>query len=440
LEDKDKQDECQKLLDHEVFEIGKRLALDEKTFLSLLPKMIISDNYMLGTLIQGVAAAYQDKQHLWELIYNQYKQTPKEKWQLTVLRAVLQYWSQANPIFFNELMDQLIDDEIFAEQYPGMQMICLDKVGIVRLHRAIDLNMVPLWQYKNLAYGRNHEKLNDDDLHSIIEHIMSQNNSLDVALEILSMRFHGKTKEKHYHKLIELGYKIFIEYPYIDHEESRNGHNDHSLEIVASTCFENNPIETMAATICKNIAASQSISLIPRFPNTLKVLAKYFPKVFLDCCLDNNFIVSKGVRSLSVSYSLEESNSIYDEIDDKQILEWIEENPELRAQFIASIINPLDIIEDKLIVKPLLYEILDRSDNKIDVLESLLSFRTSWSFVSRQIENFDSKKVLLQELRIHDNKEISHWAKEQLDKHLLEMERIRDIQRNESKSKFERFE
>ena len=440
LQDKDKQGECQKLLNHEVFEIGKKLALDEKTFLSLLPKMVISDNYMLGTLIQGVATAYPAKKYLWELIYNQYKHTPKEKWQLGVIQAILLHWSQVDSNFFNELMDQLIDDEIFAAHYPGLQMLCLDKIGITRLHKAIDLNIAPLWQYRNLAYGRRHEVLNDDDLHGIIEHILLQENSLDVALEILSMRFHGKSKEKHSHKLIDMGYKILIEYPYIDKEESRNGHNDHSLEIVASTCFENKPIETMAATICKNIADRQSISLIPHFPNTLKVLAKYFPKVFLDCCFDNNFIVSKGIRRLSTSYSLEESNSIYDEIDDKYILEWVEENPELRAQFIASVINPLDIIEDDLTVKPLLYAILDKSNNKIDVLENLLSFRSSWSFTSQRFENFDSKKVLLQELKMYDNKDISNWANEQLDNHLLEMERICDIQKNESKSKFERFE
>jgi hypothetical protein len=41
---------------------------------------------------------------------------------------------------------------------------------------------------------------------------------------------------------------------------------------------------------------------------------------------------------------------------------------------------------------------------------------------------------------MHDNENISHWANEQLDNHLLEMERIRDIQKSESKSKFERFE
>jgi len=109
-------------------------------------------------------------------------------------------------------------------------------------------------------------------------------------------------------------------------------------------------------------------------------------------------------------------------------------------QFIASIINPLDIIEENLVVKPLVYSILDSTDNKINVLNKFLTSKESWSFTSQRTETYDSKKVLLHELKDHDNVIIKEWAEKELKTHLLKMKKIRDLQKNESKSRFERFE
>jgi hypothetical protein len=437
-DDKKEIEKCQESLNQEVFEIGKELAEDKKVFLSLLPKMVISDNYMLGTLVKGLISQYEDKNELWSLFYSQYADTPMNQWQLKDIEGILSYLATNDFEFVNTLMDSLVDDKLFAEIYPRLQMIHLDKNGIVRLHQAIDLNIAPLWQYQNLAYGRRHEVLDDDDLYGLLKHIWTKENGLNVVTEILSMRFHAKTKEEHSKELIDLGFSILLEYPY--QEDDRQGSNDHKLEIIATTCFENNPDETVAASICKKISDSQGISFSTRFLATIKVLSKYFPKVFLTCCLENNFIVSKGIRSLSSSYSLKEANSIYDEIEDKYILEWCEQDPEPRYQFVASVINPLDMIDENLIIKPLVYSILNKVDNKIDILNSLISSRESWSFTSQRIETFDSKKVLFQELKDHDNVIIKQWAERELSAHLLEMETIHDLQKNESKAQFERFE
>lgn len=437
-EDKEEIKKCQESLNQEVFEIGKELAEEKEVFLSLLPKMVISDNYMLGTLVKGLIDQYKDRKELWSLFYKQYEVTPREQWKFKDIEGILSYLATNDFDFFNTLMDSLVADELFAEIYPRLQMIHLDKNGIVRLHQAIDLNISPLWQYQNLAYGRKHEVLNDDDLHELLKHIQIKENGLNVVTEILSMRFHGKVKEKHSKGLVDLGFSVLIEYPY--EEDDNQGSNDHKLEIIASACFENNPDETIAASVCKNIADSHGISLLPRFNATLKVLSNYFPKVFLTCCLDNNFTIRKGVRSLSSSYDLREENSIYDDIKETYILEWCEEDPELRYPFIASVINPLNIIEENLAVKPLVYSILDSADNKIEVLTNLLTSKVSWSFASQRVKTFDSKKILLQELKTHDNKTISEWAERELKNHVLEMEQIYNLQKSESKSRFERFE
>ena len=60
--------------------------------------------------------------------------------------------------------------------------------------------------------------------------------------------------------------------------------------------------------------------------------------------------------------------------------------------------------------------------------------------LKKSYETFDSKKVLFQELKDHDNTIIKEWAEEGLKTHLSKMKKIRDLQKNESKSRFERFE
>ena len=63
-----------------------------------------------------------------------------------------------------------------------------------------------------------------------------------------------------------------------------------------------------------------------------------------------------------------------------------------------------------------------------------------WAYSSQRVETFDSKNVLLLELKAHENKIISEWAENELKIHLAEIEKNRNHKKDESKSRFERFE
>ena len=71
----------------------------------------------------------------------------------------------------------------------------IDQRGVERLHEALDLGKAQIHTFQNLAWGRAHESINDDELAGLLKKILSKEGGIGVAIEILKMRFHGRNKE-----------------------------------------------------------------------------------------------------------------------------------------------------------------------------------------------------------------------------------------------------
>ena len=71
----------------------------------------------------------------------------------------------------------------------------IDQRSVERLHEALDLGKAPIHSFKQLAWGRVHESIGDDDLALLLEKMLTKEGGLGVVLEILNMRFHQGKEE-----------------------------------------------------------------------------------------------------------------------------------------------------------------------------------------------------------------------------------------------------
>ncbi len=433
IKDEAVKEKCRKEVEEKIFQTGQELASNEEILLALFSQIISSGNsFIVRILIQGVVSGYTDKRHLWRLTYDQYQKIPKEKWRFIVIETILYDIAMKDSHFFHDLMDRLLEDELFAEYFPRLQMVHLDQKGIERLHKALDLQIAFLWQYEELCWGRRHEVLSDEVLSGLLEHIFRQQEGVYVVLEILNMRFFGKTTQKYFSKLIELGYDILAQYPYFKDDHREN--DEYKLPIVAKTCFENNKNPEKVQIVFERFYECMTGFIVSDYTELQKLLAAYFPDMFLEYAFSNESIRSNPCGMFNECLSM---YSVYGEIPEETILQWCENDFENRVHFILKVINPLD--EQKR-VKPVIYQLLQKTDDMESALDSLLEGLIPSAWSGSDTNRYVRCMELLEDLKQSEVKSIRAFAENRYEKYQKIIRKIRERELRGNREMYERFE
>ena len=172
--------------------IGFQVAQDLETLNILLPDLVSTHNLRLRSFGMGLADGCDNKEDLWKLLYAQFEKTPPEKRQITVLLGFLSSCAETDSAFYNSMLDNLINDDLLGDSFPLFQTSgSIDRQGVERLNKALDIGKVKIDTFRYLAWGRVHESISDDDLAGLLKKILTKEGGIGVAIEILRMRFHG---------------------------------------------------------------------------------------------------------------------------------------------------------------------------------------------------------------------------------------------------------
>ncbi len=430
--------EREEQLNKKCFECGVELAKNEEVLFSLMEEIICSDNYMLHMLLKGVLSGYNNNKKFWSLYYDIYKKVSSCDKKLNDTKAILSYFANNDLDYFNELMDNLVSDEIFGKNFPWLQTVYVDNDSLKRLHEALDVGIAPMWQYKSFAYGRNHENISDDDLADLIEHMTSKDEGVDAGIEILSMRFHGSTTSDYSSSLIKMAYKVLGLHNY--NKDDSSGSKDYNLETILKTCINNLYDKTYAEVICKALSKGIKTSRVSDYHKFLQLLSASYPTQFLEVIFDDDFIDNYNSWSWDFSYSHKENYSIIDNIPSEEIIKWCDENPEKRYPFITKVIYLLTAYEDSLIIKPIIYDLI----NNTPILEAFLSELGNsiepqmWS--GSRADVIEKRLVLFIELKNHDNDIVKKWANDEYRKYIKIVKETRKHEQERNENRYERFE
>jgi hypothetical protein len=322
----------------------------------------------------------------------------------------------------------------------------IDQRGLERLNKALDTGKVRIQTFLYLAWGRVHESISDDDLADLLRKIFSREEGIDVAIEILNMRFQGSKKDFTYSpRLVAVAREVMSIYPFLD---GRNWNNtlDYDLAQIATTCLKGEDGKDGAKAICHHLAdaIAGGSSSIFGYSDLLNSLACAQPFVFLDVFLEKN---GRKDHQRGTTFSddfFEERNNPINQISDSDLLSWCENDPENRYPFIASAIEPFSVSTEggQLTWKPIVHSIFEKAPNLAIILEHFaygirrpsLSWNGSWTAI------FQERSVPLQSLYQHNNAEIRIWARRQY-QFLQEMaKREQESERSIYRQRNERFE
>jgi len=430
--------------DEITMELGAKVAQEAETLTALLPELVSTENKRLYSFGRGLAEGCHSKQELWETLRSQLEITPLERRKIEVLLGFLSACAKSDHEFYHSTLDGLISDPLLGEWFPYFQMTStIDERGIQRLQKALDVGIARTHTFQNLAWGRAHEAINDDELADLLRKLLTKEDGVYVVIEILRMRFFRQEGEspKYSSNLIAAARETLS--MYLSYGECKHNRLDHDLATIASVCLNGDEGKSAAIEVCRLLAEAISDNRIYAFdhPDLLSNLARAQPLVFLDAFLESA-VIEDDHRRRMFSGDFEWRNNPINEISDDDLIRWCDLDPVNRCPLIASAIQAFSESEVTGWVawKPFVNSLFEKAPDLGAVLERLAeNIRPTVNSGSRA-DILQKRSVLFQSLFQHDNAEISAWAKRQYATLLEEIKWYRDWEDRLNRMRDESFE
>jgi len=264
--------------------LGKQVAQDGDTLKRLLPDFVSTFNPRIRVLGRGLAEACTDRPALWQDMRAAFESTQPEKRQTHIMEGFLSACAEIDPELYNSILDNIIADELLGEWFPIFQTTStIDHRGVERLNKALDSGKAKLEYFRYLAWGRAHEAITDDDLAILLKKILSREDGIGIAIEILTMRFHTQKEPAEYSpQLVAVARDVLCMYQF---SEDRRPHTnqDHELSQIAMVCLNGKDGLQTAQELCQRLVQAIIDDIIYTFdyPNLFNSISRAQPLAFL---------------------------------------------------------------------------------------------------------------------------------------------------------------
>jgi pimeloyl-ACP methyl ester carboxylesterase len=428
-------------------ELGLKLASTDNELLKRLLTELLSYSGTSSNLFEfgeGCAEGSPNNEELLAITISTLEQLPDKGRNLDFLRGQIKHLSKNNIGLTNAFLDRLIINPTLKQHFIWIQLsYTIDSEAMVRIIKDLKDNISPIWMYTNLAHGRRHESIPDEKFCNVLDLIWHRDGGQEVAIDLLSMRFHGLKQKQDYIVSDCLKKKSASLLALFDYSKERNHFNskDYNFTQIANVCFSNKVNEDYAISVFINIRDSILDHIIGRMdlPDFLSTMIQMHPTLALEVFIGEGVEVEPQLRN-AIKSRFDNKTSPFSNMEAQNTLEWCDDSREDRYPKLASIITPYQFIEESIEWTPLAIEVLKNSPEPIKVLEEYLSSLHSSSGSGSRAQKLESRLPLFQILKKHDNKKISSWAinKEVQWKKFIASEYEREVERDIDRD--ERFE
>ena len=418
--------------------IGVEVATEPEVFRKLLPELVSTSNRWICHFGQGLAEGCDDKYRMFQDLRDALENTSHEKCEIDVLSGFLFSSAGSDIEFYNKALDEAVGGDLLGEWLPILQASStIDQRGVERLHEALDLGKAPIRSFEHIIWRLVHEPISDDDLAGLLDKILTKENSNDVAVKILRMKFYQNKEETRQYSdnLIAVARKTLVLHPF-DRRQRRQGSEDYVLAQIAMKCLCQSDGIATVKELAKNLADALLTHQASFFdyPELLNILARLRPRIFLDEFLGRGNAEEYQLYQLFFNNFNRLENPM-NQISDDEVIAWCEEEPMSRYVIVISAVQVFEKSSEtgKYIWRSIVEAILDRAPGLEEVLQEL-GHSLNPSFWSGSLANIlEERLVPLQDLYEHDNAKVVSWARKQYAQlqQDIEREKKNNINRNQ---------
>lgn len=425
--------------------LGREVVNNESVLLELLHELLSVNGARLYSFGQGLADGCTQPTVLWSTFKQKISLIDSDHRNYQLLLGFLNGISSKCSDVVNKLLDDAVTDIVFGKAFPILQSsVSIDNKAVERLKLSLECDIAPIWQYVNLAYGRAHEAIPDDDLCEILRLISSKHDGENVAIEILQMRLHRNSDEEINvsSAISALGQELLLSYK-LSRETYRSSHIDYGLGNIVELCFVNDSAANSAKELCKKLAkafANYDIYSMD-YGHVLEALSAKQPRAFLDGFLGDEIELNHRIDR-AFSEDIENHSNPLSKIDDDLIVEWCETNPIVRYPLVAAVIEPYQVgdSDNGLEWTPIAQKIIVNSSDPIVILNKFKAAFRPMSWSGSRADIMQKRLCLITDLKSHENSLVAEWAaREEVEfKNEILSERKWESERDSSRD--ERFE
>ncbi|TZG34018.1 hypothetical protein [Agrobacterium sp. B1(2019)] len=173
---------------------GADVGRDVESFRVLLPALIAAPGRV--SAFAAAMAQTADRPHdLWAEMRMAFAAAASPR--MALMTGFIHGLHRRDADLAGRFLDEAVLDDVLGPHLPHLQAaVGLDRRGIDRLHRALDLGIAPSDAYLSLIVGRITEKVPGAQLRDLVLRISGLQGGLSVAIDILAMRLHGLRADK----------------------------------------------------------------------------------------------------------------------------------------------------------------------------------------------------------------------------------------------------
>ncbi len=399
----------------------------------------------LGRLVSfggGLAEGAADARELWKALVRAFVAVPEENRDARVLIGFLRKLGDRAPNLAAELLDAAVDHEALGCWFPLLQCsVTIDETGVNRLRRSLALDLAPVAEFRNLAWGRSHESVSAKDLKELVTHIGEKPNGVNVGLEIVFFRLFGDQEKKRAHEpdMIEAGRDLLGK---LEIGEGRT-RNDHELGLIVARCLAEEAGVPVARALCERFkeAADKRGGQVQHYHEFFEGMCKAQPVIVLDTFFGGDEPKRRTSARMLRRFGEHQSNPL-DSVADECVITWCDGDPDMRYGAMAAVVSYLSGSEGNASSRwsHIALKLLERAPDRVAVAKQFAErFRPpSWSGSLAPI--LEGRRVLLTELEQHPDPRVVEFAIAEGQRLATEIEAERKFETAHDRLTDERFE
>lgn len=297
---------------------------------------------------EGLALGSSNPVQTFEYLLTLTETVPVKNLNSSVLYGFIKQVYEQDPTLARIMQESMLETNNLKEHF--VYLLCSTPLEEWSIQKLIDLatkQEVNASQFKIIAYGRTHESMSDNELSELLDRIISMEQGIYAAIEILSMRFFRDKKSTYQSTatIFSAGRKVIRKA--VATGSLRDLHS-YSLKRIATYCLDSSAPQDEIINILNLI--KRGIEAYRIFSKDIEpimvVLLKHFPEMVLENILfDNN--------------QLSESSSIYQQffnpydgvslniVSAQRLLDWCD-NDQVKVRQLAKLLNVYTPIEEPL--------------------------------------------------------------------------------------------
>jgi hypothetical protein len=382
------------------YELGREVTQSETAFKELLPELVVSESWMyLGHFIKGMIDSSPDHRRLWNSILDQFVQTEPKRRSAESLAIFLLNLRSVNSELVEVLLDESMNDPSLAEWVPLLQCRAgMQLQGVERLKRSLANGIAPIERYRILTYTW--DTLSGEGLAELSSLISELPGGFDVALEIVWMRIALCERDKIPvpKKFVIAGRSLLSRFDFT----SKSDNHTHHLSELVKRCLVGPEGSPVAHEMCQRVRGSLERWRFADSETTsvLGMLLAVQPTVTLDALFPVG--TATDDRFSRIRYEMGGwGGSAFNNVPEQALIEWCEQDREIRYPLIASLIFPFQVETNTKAHSwtKVALSLLEKASDRVEVLSRYIEkFRPmSWSGGS-QVPPWEANVKLLDSL------------------------------------------